>query len=273
MTILVTMLGLTMVYAADVTYCEVDADCQAVLAYDLCQEVEGEVKKVCKHKPLFPMTSQEIVGSFVFALVMLLSNVGGIGGGGVAIPLVMVFFNFSMKPAIAISSFSIMCATLARFFFNFNEKHPEKPGCTSIDYGMTNVMMPLTMVGSLVGAYVYVAFPDLVLQIILTLLLFVLMLESGRKFIQTYRKESAAKAEGAAQQKEGEANGDQAEKTNALPEGNEKNGNGDNEGDVDSIRNEGEKNIIKEGGEPDNKVTVSGGLIVDKLFCSGGVHE
>ena len=140
------------------------------------------------------MEPQEIVGSFVFAFVMLLSNVGGIGGGGVAIPLVMVFFNFSMKPAIAISSFSIMCSTLARFFFNFNEKHPEKPGCTSIDYGMTNVMMPLILVGSLTGAYVYVAFPDLVLQIILTILLFILMTESGRKFIETYKKESAAKA-------------------------------------------------------------------------------
>ena len=144
------------------------------------------------------MAGQEIVGSFVFALVMLLSNVGGIGGGGVAIPLVMVFFNFSMKPAIAISSFSILCATLARFFFNFNERHPEKPGNTSIDYGMTNVMMPLILVGSLIGAYVYVAFPDLVLQIILTLLLFVLMCESGRKFVETYKKESKAKAEAAA---------------------------------------------------------------------------
>lgn len=124
---------------------------------------------------------------------MLLSNVGGIGGGGVAIPLVMVFFNFSMKPAIAISSFSIMCSTLARFFFNFNERHPDKPGCTSIDYGMTNVMMPLILIGSLTGAYIYVSFPDLVLQIVLTLLLFILMVESGRKFFDTYKKESLAK--------------------------------------------------------------------------------
>jgi len=52
---------------------------------------------------------------------MLLANVGGIGGGGVAIPLAMTFFNLSMKPAVAISSFSIMCSTLARFFFNFDE--------------------------------------------------------------------------------------------------------------------------------------------------------
>jgi len=204
---------------------------------------------VCKHKPLFPMTNQEVAGSFVFALVMLLSNVGGIGGGGVAIPLVMVFFNFSMKPAIAISSFSIMCSTLARFFFNFGERHPEKPNSTSIDYGMTNVMMPLTMVGSLVGAYVYVAFPDLVLQIILTLLLFILMMESGRKFIQTYRKESAAKAEAEAQEKEETALPDAKSKEEKVADDNNDNEGNNNEEEVASVRNEGELNIIKEGGE------------------------
>lgn len=59
---------------------------------------------------------------------------------------------------------------------------------------MTNVMMPLILIGSLIGAYVYVAFPDIVIQIILTILLFVLMLESGRKFRELYNKESAAMA-------------------------------------------------------------------------------
>jgi uncharacterized membrane protein YfcA len=123
------------------------------------------------HKDLFPMTGLEIAGTALFGVFMALSTVAGIGGGGVAIPMVMGLFNFSMKKAIAISSFSIMITTLARFFFNFNERHPEKPGCTSIDYGMTNVMMPLTLIGSLIGAFVYVSFPEIILQVLLTLLL------------------------------------------------------------------------------------------------------
>ena len=139
---------------------------------------------------------------------MLMSNVGGIGGGGIAIPLVMVFFNFSMKPAIAISSFSIMCSTLARFFFNFSERNPDKRDSTSIDYGMTNVMMPLILIGSLVGAYIYVAFPDIVIQIILTILLFVLMLESGRKFRELYTKESEALVKAELEMKENANKGD-----------------------------------------------------------------
>lgn len=178
--------------------------------YFICKEPkrhEGDVieeghEKECLHKPLFPMQPKEWAGTFVFSFIMCLSNVAGIGGGGVAIPLAMYFFNLSTKPAIAISSFSIMLSTLARFFYNFNEKHPEKPGVTSIDYNMTTVMMPLTMLGSLVGAFFYVLFPDLVITIILTLLLIVLTLESGRKFLEIYRKENAEFAKKLQQQQQ-----------------------------------------------------------------------
>jgi uncharacterized membrane protein len=83
-----------------------------------------------------------------------------------------------------------MITTLARFFFNFGERHPEKPNCTSIDYGMTNVMMPLTLVGAMTGAYVYVSFPSVILQILLTLLLIMLTMQSAKKGMQIYRKEN-----------------------------------------------------------------------------------
>jgi uncharacterized membrane protein YfcA len=121
---------------------------------------------------------------------MLLANVGGIGGGGIAIPMCMYFFSFDMKASIAISSFSIMSATVGRYIFNFNDRHPEKPTTTCIDYNMATVMMPLTLIGSMVGSYIYHTFPDLVLMIILTLLLFVLWAESTRKFISMRRKET-----------------------------------------------------------------------------------
>lgn len=125
---------------------------------------------------------------------MLLANVGGIGGGGVAIPLAMTFFNLSMKPAVAISSFSIMMSTLARFVFNFDEKHPEKKSMISIDYGLTIVMMPLNLIGSLIGALFLVMFPDLILMIILTLLLLVLAIECSRKYRVMRKAEDEAEA-------------------------------------------------------------------------------
>lgn len=130
----------------------------------------------------------------MFAAFMLLANVGGIGGGGVAIPLAMTFFNLSMKPAVAISSFSIMCSTLARFAWNFKERHPDKRDACSIDYGLTIVMMPLNLIGSMIGALFLVIFPDLILMIILTLLLLVLSIECARKFVVMRKQEDEKEA-------------------------------------------------------------------------------
>ena len=79
---------------------------------------------------------------------MALSNVAGIGGGGVAIPVVMAMFKFTTKPAIAISSFSIFLTTLSRFIMNFKEAHPENKNRVSIDYDLVSIMMPTTLAGA-----------------------------------------------------------------------------------------------------------------------------
>ena len=52
-------------------------------------------------------------------------------------------------------------------------------------------MMPLTMVGSLIGSYILITFPELIITIILTVLLLILFCESTRKFFEMYKKESA----------------------------------------------------------------------------------
>lgn len=113
---------------------------------------------------------------------MCVANVAGIGGGGIAIPMAIYFFDLNFKKAIAVSSFAIMVCTIGRFIFNFTEKHPEKHS-TSIDYNMATVMMPLNLIGSLIGAYIFQTFPELYIMLILTVLLAILTFESTKKYI------------------------------------------------------------------------------------------
>ena len=202
--------SLSPVQAAEETIlCSIDDDCKNLNEYYICKPIAedqvgsrvipvGHLANECVHKPLWPPTPKEWLGTFVFSLIMMLSNVAGIGGGGVAIPLAMYFFNLSTKPAIAISSFAIMVSTLARFFFNFNERHPEKPQMCCIDYSITNVMMPLTMIGSLTGAFIYLLFPEAGILIILTLLLLLMSYESGKKYFDMVKKEKKQDEEKAA---------------------------------------------------------------------------
>jgi uncharacterized membrane protein YfcA len=97
----------------------------------------------------------------------------GIGGGGVVVPLCMVFFGFTTKDAICISGFSILVCQTFRYIYTFNQLHPEK-NTVAIDYGLACVMLPTVLMGSFVGVTLNVMFPALVIQIIMTLLLIVL---------------------------------------------------------------------------------------------------
>jgi uncharacterized membrane protein YfcA len=102
----------------------------------------------CRHKSILPSLPTEWYGYCVFSIVLALCNVGGVGGGGVANPLIIIFFHFKTKEAIAISSLTILMSSVARFLFILNERNPKKPFVVLIDYGLASVMMPATLAGS-----------------------------------------------------------------------------------------------------------------------------
>ena len=47
------------------------------------------------------MESIEYVGAVMTLILLFISNVGGLGGGGAVIPIAMIFFGFDTKQAIA----------------------------------------------------------------------------------------------------------------------------------------------------------------------------
>ena len=128
---------------------------------------------------------------------MALSNVAGIGGGGIAVPVLIAFFYFTTKTAIAISSFSIFLTTLARFIMNFKERHPEKENVVVIDYDLVCIMMPTNLAGAQIGALILVTFPSLFIQIILTLTLAALAIQSGFKAREITKKEDLIREQAA----------------------------------------------------------------------------
>lgn len=69
--------------------CESDADCSE--RYYVCGI---SAANMCGHKAVFPLDFVEGIGVMTFAMVMALCTVAGIGGGGIAVSLVIAFFNF-----------------------------------------------------------------------------------------------------------------------------------------------------------------------------------
>ena len=116
------------------------------------------------------MQGEEIVGTVVLAVLITMAVMSGIGGGGIMVPLLMVFYHFSTKEAIAISEFTILMGGIARYISTLKHRHPDKDA-TCIEYSLSNVMLPPLLTGSITGVYFNILFPALVLQIGLSSLL------------------------------------------------------------------------------------------------------
>ena len=185
----------------DVT-CKKDEDCENY-PYFHCNIDDGDTDGTCKHKDVFPQKGLEVGGIFVFGIIMALCTVAGIGGGGIATSMLEAFFKFETKPAVAVSSFSILICTTMRFFYNFKTKHPSKKHMNVLDYSLASIMMPTTLAGSQMGGYILLMFPSLYIQIALTLLLAFLSYLTFRKGLEMHRKEEVAKAKEAARAAEG----------------------------------------------------------------------
>lgn len=106
--------------------------------------------------------------------VITLSNAAGIGGGGLIIPVELIFFKFSPTSSVALSNTGIFVAGLARFITNFSQRHPLRSSSVAINYEMVILMFPVSKMGALIGTQVNYAFPPSVILILLTIALLIL---------------------------------------------------------------------------------------------------
>lgn len=119
---------------------------------------------------------------------MALAVISGVGGGGIIVSLLMVFYKVNTKEAIAISGFTILTGSIARYIMTFNKRHPFKDA-PIIDYNLANIMLPTVLVGSLCGVFINLLLPSAILLGLLTAVLTCLSIQSGLKAKEIYNKE------------------------------------------------------------------------------------
>lgn len=99
------------------------------------------------HKALFPLDSSDVWGTIAVTLGMLIAASGGIGGGGILVPLYILMFGFRPKYAVALSNFTIVGSSITNIVLNLPKRHPsaDRP---LVDWDLILVMEPLTMAGA-----------------------------------------------------------------------------------------------------------------------------
>ena len=90
---------------------------------------------------------------FLAALGLMVAAAGGIGGGGILVPIYMLVLNFSAKHAVPLSNITIFGGAITNTFLNMKKRHPraDRP---MVDWDLILVMEPLTIGGALVGSFI-----------------------------------------------------------------------------------------------------------------------
>ncbi len=99
------------------------------------------------HKDLYPFDASDYWGTFLVVLGLLVAASGGIGGGGILVPLLILVYGFSPKHAIALSNFCIVGSSITNMVMNLSKRHPDA-NRPLVDWDLILVMEPLTMAGA-----------------------------------------------------------------------------------------------------------------------------
>ncbi|MED6109293.1 hypothetical protein PIB30_032059 [Stylosanthes scabra] len=148
-----------------------------------------------------------VVGSFIGFCGAAFGSVGGVGGGGIFVPMLSLIIGFDPKSSTAISKCMIMGAALSTVYYNLRLRHPTLD-MPIIDYDLALLIQPMLMLGISIGVTFNVLFPDWLVTILLIVIFVVTSTKAFFKGVETWKKETIMKKEAAKRQ---ETNGSAAE--------------------------------------------------------------
>jgi hypothetical protein len=96
----------------------------------------------------------------------IVASAGGIGGGGVVMPLLRVLGQFPLHDAVRLSQCAVFGNSLAQCLINFSRSHPYDITRPLIYYEIVLVMLPTTLLGSFVGVLISKVFPETIILIL-----------------------------------------------------------------------------------------------------------
>ncbi|XP_061336534.1 sulfite exporter TauE/SafE family protein 3-like [Gastrolobium bilobum] len=135
-----------------------------------------------------------IVGTLIGILGATCGSVGGVGGGGIFVPMLILIIGFDPKSATAISKCMIMGAAISTVFFNLKLKHPtlDRP---IIDYDLVLLIQPIILLGISIGVVLSVMFADWMITVLLIILFIGTSIKAFFKGVETWKKETIIKEE------------------------------------------------------------------------------
>jgi len=131
----------------------------------------------------------EIFGIVVAAVLLFLSAPGGVGGGGILLPVYMMVLQFTAKKAVGLTNITVLGGALANTYFNIKKRHPST-NQPLIDWDVLVLFEPATIAGTVIGSFANKVLPGWVLIAGLVVVLGYISYRTIKKGIELFNKES-----------------------------------------------------------------------------------
>lgn len=136
-----------------------------------CVSVDGTMP-TCEHKTLFPITGVDVVAMVLVFISTALAAGGGIGGGGLLVPIYLLVCNFHTAQATALSLATISGGSLANLWTYTQRYHPNPARVRPlIDYDAVLFFTPALLAGTTIGTLFSVLFPEWLTAVCLVVVL------------------------------------------------------------------------------------------------------
>jgi uncharacterized membrane protein YfcA len=140
-----------------------------------------------------PPSGFQMTGVLLIAIMNTLATAGGIGGGAIMTPFMMIFMGLPITECIPLANSFALISAVTRFLVNFRQKHPFRPWRLVIDYEVVTLTMPIVYLGTMMGVQIGAFMNQEMLMILLGIVLLQTFYLTIKKAIETYKKETLKK--------------------------------------------------------------------------------
>jgi uncharacterized membrane protein YfcA len=183
--------------------------CIAALAYTVaaecadCKDNHGANCSDCDEhdghhshfKHLLPLDEYDWAGFVSMGTFTAIAAGGGIGGGGVLVPLLILVMGFAIKSAIPLSNITVLGGAIFHILRNVWRRHPnaDRP---LIDWNFISLMQPMLIAGAVIGSFINKVVADWLLAASLFVILILTARRTWSNGMKQWNKENATAVDG-----------------------------------------------------------------------------
>ncbi|KAL0342016.1 UNVERIFIED_CONTAM: Sulfite exporter TauE/SafE family protein 3 [Sesamum calycinum] len=160
-----------------------------------------------------------VLGTVIGFFGAALGSVGGVGGGGIFVPMLTLIIGFDPKTSTAVSKCMITGAAVATVYYNLKLRHPSLD-LPIIDYDLALLFQPMLVLGISIGVIFNVIFAEWMVTILLIILFIGTSLKAFFKGVETWKEETIIMKEAARRSlSDSSDNGSEEAQYKLLPDG------------------------------------------------------